>query len=81
MGARYGKKTRDAVREQSPEKEKCPECSKESLKREAAGIWKCKNCGHKLAGGAYQSDTGAEELLRKALFKSNESEEESLSTE
>jgi large subunit ribosomal protein L37Ae len=34
-------------------KRKCPECGSLKFGREAVGIWKCKKCGYKVAGTAY----------------------------
>ncbi len=31
----------------------CPECGSKKFGREAVGIWKCKKCGFKIAGTAY----------------------------
>merc|ERR1712170_291325 len=36
-----------------------PFCGKTSVKRQAAGIWRCKRTGKKMAGGAYQLATTA----------------------
>lgn len=66
FGARYGSKIRENVDEAESHDAECPECGGE-LEREAAGIWECRECGIRLAGGSYDQDTGAEESLRRAL--------------
>lgn len=66
FGARYGSKIRRNVDEAESVSGECPDCGGE-VERESAGIWKCRKCGTKFAGGAYKQDTGAEETLRKAL--------------
>ncbi len=56
FGAHYGLKIRKKVLEVEVlqrQKQKCPFCSKFALKRLSAGIWLCKTCGVKFAGGAY----------------------------
>ncbi|MEM5778730.1 MAG: 50S ribosomal protein L37ae [Candidatus Aenigmatarchaeota archaeon] len=55
-GPRYGTKTKKVVLEieEKRKKEKtCPYCERHALKRIAAGIWYCKKCKIKFAGGAY----------------------------
>ena len=58
FGARYGRTIKakyDTVMKQKVAKKKCPYCSKEgSVKRLAAGIWKCNKCNIKFAGNAYK---------------------------
>jgi large subunit ribosomal protein L37Ae len=55
FGMRVGKKLRDRFDEASKAKAyECPECLKKALKRKAAGIWACENCGTKMAGKAYK---------------------------
>jgi large subunit ribosomal protein L37Ae len=57
FGPRYGTKAKIKLRnieaiQKAPHQ--CPECKRMTLKRVAAGIWKCKKCGAKIAGGAYK---------------------------
>jgi len=68
FGARYGSKTRQNV----DEAEKVPE----GYERVSAGVWKDKETGKKVAGGAYKVDTGAEETMQKALQVQTEELEE-----
>ncbi|MFB6203672.1 MAG: 50S ribosomal protein L37ae [Candidatus Nanohaloarchaea archaeon] len=76
FGSRYGSRTRKNVDEaESTEETECPECGSDRVEREAAGIWKCQKCGEKMAGGAYDRDTGAEEILQKALHTEDAPEE------
>ena len=59
FGARYGSRIRKNVDE--------AESESEGFERVAAGIWKDKETGKKVAGGAFDRDTGADEILSKAL--------------
>ncbi|MBU0958019.1 MAG: 50S ribosomal protein L37ae [Nanoarchaeota archaeon] len=55
FGAGYGKRIRiklNEVESKQRKKQECPLC-KGTLKREAQGIWKCKKCLKKIAGGTY----------------------------
>ncbi len=52
---------------QGTETHECPQCKKQALQRVASGIWQCKNCGNKVAGGAYEPDTGTQQMMRRAL--------------
>lgn len=68
FGSRYGSRIRKNVDEaEDHTDEECPECGSDQIERTAAGVWECQKCGHKEAGGAYKQDTGADELLNKAL--------------
>ncbi len=69
FGSRYGRKIRKKVKdieEVSRAKHECPSCLKKTLKRDAAGIWVCKSCGLKMAGGAYSPFTSATKTMKKA---------------
>jgi len=55
-GPRYGMKIRKLTLEierKLRQKYKCPKCGAERVKRVSTGIWQCKKCGVKFAGGAY----------------------------
>jgi large subunit ribosomal protein L37Ae len=60
---------------QTTQKHECPQCRKETLKREAAGVWTCQNCGNKLAGGAYTPETDAQEVMKRSLREDVETAE------
>jgi len=56
FGARYGAKQKKVVAQLEKLKKEskvCPFCERKSLKRIAPGIWYCKKCKTKFAGGAY----------------------------
>lgn len=56
FGSRYGKTVKDKfgkIESVQHALHKCPYCSREAVKREAAGIWLCKKCGSKFASKAY----------------------------
>jgi ribosomal protein L37AE/L43A len=46
------------------------------LKRVAPGVWKDTKTGKKVAGGAYDADTGAEKRIQKAIREGTEELEE-----
>ena len=59
---RYGQKLRKQVKAieiLQRTKSICPFCGKKSIKREAAGIWKCRGCRRSIAGGAWEFVTTA----------------------
>ncbi len=56
LGARYGIKPRKQytkIHLLMKSERTCPECGSKKFGREAVGIWKCKKCGFKIAGTAY----------------------------
>jgi len=56
FGARIGKRTRDdvnAIEDACKQMHECPKCGKKKVVRLGAGIWTCKACKVKFAGGAY----------------------------
>ena len=59
---RYGQKLRKQVKAieiLQRVRSICPFCGKKSIKRQAAGIWKCRGCRRAIAGGAWEFVTTA----------------------
>lgn len=55
-GTRYGAMLRKSVKKMEISQHAtytCMFCGKDSLKRSAVGVWKCKGCNKTIAGGAY----------------------------
>lgn len=84
FGARYGSRLRAIVSEvekRQKKAQKCPYCSKLSVKRIAAGIWQCNACGSKFTGAAYYLEEKAaaapvEEKEKEIVLKSKKTVEE-----
>ena len=68
FGPRYGRKPKKivlAIESLQRKKHVCPYCGRPTLKRVAAGIWYCKKCKAKFAGGAYfPTSAVGEEVLK-----------------
>ena len=69
FGARYG----TVARRQYVEivtglrsKHECPRCKFETVKRWSVGVWHCRKCGFKFAGGAYTPTTKLGEVAARA---------------
>lgn len=74
-GPKYGKRIRNkisSIEESEKSGHRCPECGSTSLKKESKGVWVCKKCGEKVAGGAWKPETGAKKMVKKALRKAGE---------
>ena len=55
-GVRYGRKPKMVIKNleaKQRQKQTCPYCERETVKRIASGIWQCKKCNAKFAGAAY----------------------------
>ncbi|PIU22429.1 MAG: 50S ribosomal protein L37ae [Candidatus Diapherotrites archaeon CG08_land_8_20_14_0_20_30_16] len=72
FGSRYGSKVRKRVMaveaKYKYKNQICPYCGKESVKRESPGVFKCKNCDKKFAGGAYEPETLTKTTIINKLF-------------
>src|SRR5215831_9853136 len=69
FGARYG----TVARRQYVEivtglrsKHECPRCRFDTVKRWSVGIWHCRKCGYRFAGGAYTPTTKLGEVAGRA---------------
>ena len=68
--ARYGVRARSRVRNVElvqRKKHPCPSCGHLSVKRIGSGIWHCKKCGIKFAGGSYIPKTEGGQHVEKVL--------------
>lgn len=71
-GTRYGSSHRKVIRKieiAQHSKYECSFCGKQVVKREAAGIWNCKKCNIKMAGGAWTLSTSSAAQVRAALAR------------
>ena len=62
FGPRYGVSIRRRIREVEARQKVwhvCPSCAAPRVKRVSTGIWECRKCGHKFAGGSYLPRTPA----------------------
>ena len=70
FGSRYGTKTRKIIAKveklQRGRKE-CPFCERIALKRVVAGIWQCRKCNKKFAGGAYFPSTPVGDAFKRQM--------------
>ena len=56
FGTRYGRTPKHKLAKieiEQKKRQKCPYCSRSSVKRLAFGIWKCTKCDSKFTAGAY----------------------------
>merc|ERR1739840_37302 len=70
-GTRYGASLRKMVKKMEVTqhmRHTCTFCGKESMKRSATGLWKCKPCRRTVAGGAYNYSTVAAANVRSFNF-------------
>ncbi len=70
FGPRYGTRTKKivaAIEAVQKGKQICPYCERTALKRVTAGIWACRKCGVKFAGGAYMPKSAVAEAMAKTI--------------
>src|SRR3989449_10731396 len=69
FGARYGTITRRQhieILTGLRSKHECPKCKFKTVKRWSVGVWLCRKCGYKFAGGAYAPITKVGEIAARA---------------
>ena len=74
FGSRYGvgvKKRVLAVEIRQNQEPSCPFCGFAKVRREAAGLFNCKKCEARFAGGAYEPQTLINKTISKMLHKSH----------
>ncbi len=73
FGSRYGSRIRKKVTNVESKykykKQVCPFCDEKAVERQSMGIYECKNCGKKFAGGAYEPATLVKRILNKLYTK------------
>ncbi len=70
FGARYGRKAKRSVKmieENMKKNHVCPRCDRPYVKRQAAGIWKCRKCGAVFTGGAYIPTTPMGKVAKRNI--------------
>ncbi len=83
LGPRYGTSPRKRyveIMSRMREKHECPRCYLRAVKRLSVGIWLCKKCGHKFAGGAYVPYTKLGEVAMRTSKGSTVSIETEIET-
>mmetsp|Transcript_71612 Transcript_71612/g.99504 ORF Transcript_71612/g.99504 Transcript_71612/m.99504 type:complete len:94 (-) Transcript_71612:30-311(-) len=53
----------------------CPFCGKDTVKRQAVGIWNCRGCKKSMAGGAWVMSTTAAATVRSTIRRLREVKE------
>ena len=69
FGARYGtvaRKRYATIMTELKAPHECPQCHIAAVKRLSVGIWLCRQCGFKFAGGAYAPTTKLGEIAERA---------------
>jgi large subunit ribosomal protein L37Ae len=75
FGPRYGRFVRKRITDieaVSRALHRCPKCDMESVQRRGTGIWECRKCGFKFAGGAYQPQTPSMKIAQRVIDRTVE---------
>ncbi|XP_042058665.1 60S ribosomal protein L37a-1-like isoform X2 [Salvia splendens] len=77
-GSRYGASLRKQIKKMDVSQHSkyfCEFCGKYAVKRQAVGIWGCKDCGKVKAGGAYTMNTASAVTVRSTIRRLREATE------
>ncbi len=69
FGARYGtvgRRQHNEIVAGLRSKHECPQCKFRTVKRWSVGVWLCRKCGYKFAGGAYIPITKVGQIAARA---------------
>ena len=70
FGPRYGRFIRkrvNQIEQLTNARHVCPRCDQAAVKREGTGIWACRKCGYKFAGGSYVPETPAMRIAVRSI--------------
>ncbi len=73
FGPRYGRFVRKRVADMeqvSKAAHRCQRCDTVAVRRQGTGIWGCRKCGFKFAGGAYQPQTPQLRIALRTIERS-----------
>ncbi|MDI3506249.1 MAG: large subunit ribosomal protein L37Ae [Methanomicrobiaceae archaeon] len=76
-GPRYGRFIRkrvNQIEQISRAAHVCPRCDLEAVRRVGTGIWECRKCGFKFAGGSYVPQTPAMRVAARSIERSLQKE-------
>ena len=70
FGPRYGMRVRKKWLEGDKKQRmshECPSCKRMAVKRVFTGVWECRKCGAKFAGGAYAPSTNVAKTIDRVI--------------
>jgi len=78
-GCRYGSSLRKLMKKfETMQRQRyvCPFCGKAAIRKISVGIWRCKACKKKLAGGAWELTTATAATARTTMNRQKKIREE-----
>jgi len=77
FGPRYGRFIRKRINQLeqvSRANHACPRCDQVAVRREGTGIWACRKCEFKFAGGSYVPETPVMRVAARSIERSLQKE-------